>query len=557
MEKTVRDDLFPSLQCNGRNSDITTPDASGIVDSRFWQQPSMVTQQEAQVTGSEGPSSGCPPQDFAWFWASQLTCSLSDGSCVSGTARHLYVTHAHLRSGIQDLYNTITHPLSLRPTKDQDAMFSEFIDFDNECKDVLECSAGAIGNDFQDDAMTEPGPSAQLGFAISSSPSVSSFMSMPPGIATSFAPLRNVFGTDANATEPIVYEDVLNGPGASTKQAFPTKSSSASPSSISVQQPKATTPAEDVVGTVAGVIQLGPSVQPGSTVTSSSTSLKPAKSIHCAPVEADRGVGDCQNLRSHATPQQPSISAKGVSKSLTSNAVIQQTATMTQAAIHLHWVDDFSGPDSARDFLAHPDPALCQAFEIANDDVDVVKAGCKAFVQQLYGSLLSPGVECPPGFNLKTVAQEKFWQQQKTALRNVAKLLVTPEQQKTARAYCYLAVDAAVYVHEFGILAGLVAETQPRSTRVTSDRLGHADLFSKCSQRLQNMIAAVANFKLVALDLLSGKDMHRLAYDPNHYVGQKITYLLSNLARQEAAEVVQTNKPELGLKVGTKRKKPS
>lgn len=553
----MSDCSFRSSQHNGQTRDITISDISDSTPLHLWQQHSMVAQQQAQVNELEDYPSKRQFQDPARFWASKLTYSLSDGTCVSGTARHLYDSHAYLRSNIQDLYNMTAHPSAVHLAQNPDAIFSELTNFENECTDVLDYSTSATRYSSRNNSLAESGLSTRPALAMQSPPSSSSFISKKPRMSINFAPLENVFGTYTNKSENFFCEDVLKGPGLSAKYENSTMSSSASSLSNSAQQPNATSPMQDqgVVGTAVGIIQFEIPAQPGPTCTSLSTSPKPDKHTDCAPVEEDQEVGDRTNVGLAAANQQPSFLAAGGESSLL-NTVTPQSAAMLQAAAHPHWIDDFSGPDSAREFLAHPEPRLCQAFQIANDDVDLVKARFNGFAEQLYRSLLIPGVDSPPGFTLKTVAQEKFKQQQKTALKRISKLLSTPEQQKKARAYCYLALDAVVYVHKIGIPAGFVAEVQAKSTRIPSDRLGRTDLSSKCSQRLQNVIAAVTSFKLVALDLLSGKDMHRLAYDPNYYVCQKITYLLSNVARQESAEMVQRNKLELGLKVGAKRRKP-
>lgn len=193
------------------------------------------------------------------------------------------------------------------------------------------------------------------------------------------------------------------------------------------------------------------------------------------------------------------------------------------------YINDIASPAKAHAIIDHPDPNECQKLSIVGDDFAHVKANQQHFyAQRFFEALQFPGVEDPSKSTLEEVAKKRFDSQQSSHLKKVQELLKTPAQQKEARANCILAFDAGLFVHEFGVPKELYDKSKQTSARKSVQ----FDINSICSDRLEDMVQMVKNYKLIAFDLITGKKMHRLAYDAKYYAEQKIGYLISNVARQ-------------------------
>ncbi|KAF2771500.1 hypothetical protein EJ03DRAFT_381349 [Teratosphaeria nubilosa] len=221
------------------------------------------------------------------------------------------------------------------------------------------------------------------------------------------------------------------------------------------------------------------------------------------------------------------------------------------------YVIDFADANAARMYLAHPDPEDCQTLSIPDDDLTAVQANQQHhFAKLLLEAIATPGLLDLPAeqFGDKNKLLQKFRGQQNSTMVKITNEMSTAAQQKTARANCLLAVDAAIFVSKHGIPKHLYNAALTNSSSVKAKRKAHADMRSKCSDRLEAMVAVVRDYKLAALDVLTGKNTHRFAYDPKFYAEEKLQYLLSNVQRQENAEAVQAAKPELGMRKLVKRK---
>ncbi|KAK5136608.1 hypothetical protein LTR08_002622 [Meristemomyces frigidus] len=205
------------------------------------------------------------------------------------------------------------------------------------------------------------------------------------------------------------------------------------------------------------------------------------------------------------------------------------------------YVDDIKSIADAHDILAHPDPEQCRKLQISGDDFEEIKADKLHFyAKRFFDAMLTPGVENPIGHNLTAKAKKKFDEQQAGILEKILKFVETPAQRKEARAHMMLAFEAAIFVHEIGVPKDIYDQYVEKGAR-KSDRYAHFDAVSICSVRLESMVQQVADYKLVAFDILSGKK-NKLAYDPEYYSEQKIGYLISNTTRQETTDRVLAEK---------------
>lgn len=194
------------------------------------------------------------------------------------------------------------------------------------------------------------------------------------------------------------------------------------------------------------------------------------------------------------------------------------------------YVPDIASIKDAHSIIDNPDPAICRKLNLSGDDVEEVKSQKMHFyAKKLFDAILTPGVQTPAGTVLTAEAQAKFDRQQ-GSLTKIQDLLKAKDQQKQARANCILAFEAAVFAHEVGVPKDLYDQFEKKGA-TAADRSTHLDATSICSERLDKMVDQVRHYKLVANDLLNGKRMHRLAWDPTYYSEQKIGYLLSNTTR--------------------------
>jgi hypothetical protein len=243
----------------------------------------------------------------------------------------------------------------------------------------------------------------------------------------------------------------------------------------------------------------------------------------------------------HPSPPAASPSAhSGASKRSPAPAKSPSPEPPRNPIAHIPYIEDVANADAARTLFAHPLIRECTKLDIKNDDHEEVNLNIQDFAKQFFDAVLIPGIRSYPG--LEDINKKKFRNQQDAAMRKIKELLNNPTKQQFARARCVLAVDAAIFVSENGIPSELYhkALTKPDAK---SDRYAHADLKSKCSERLANMTRVVRDYKQVAVDLLKhGKDLHKLAYDADWVADEKVVYLKSNVQRQGKLELVDSKK---------------
>ncbi|KAK3074491.1 hypothetical protein LTR53_003040 [Teratosphaeriaceae sp. CCFEE 6253] len=211
--------------------------------------------------------------------------------------------------------------------------------------------------------------------------------------------------------------------------------------------------------------------------------------------------------------------------------------------------------DHARHSLAHPDPTEFTKLHLAKDDIQVVKGRMHLYARLLYEAITVSGNTDMTGIvkNAKSVNEERlkeiearFVAQQETSLLEVQDLLLTEQQRKHAEANCILAWEAVVRVHETGM------PTEDYEGVKAKPNLSRAklDLTTICSERLEEMIKLTERYKLVALDVMQGRNLVKFAQHPRFYANQKLTSLRSNVRR------VWTHKERVEVeKVGAEEQK--
>ena len=202
-------------------------------------------------------------------------------------------------------------------------------------------------------------------------------------------------------------------------------------------------------------------------------------------------------------------------------------------------------PSACREYLAYLDPADTETPTIANDDwKDVKEHRIQEFVGQFFDVLPQEhGAGPPEGVRLAEEKMTKYHEQQDGGLLKIKNLLQTASQIKGAKARCYLLFDAVVAFHERGVPKELYDKHQwYLQVNRKPDRTCRLDFDTICSARMLKVAEVIKANKLVALDVLQGKNLDRFAQDPKLYLIGKFEYLKSNTKRQDQANRLKATK---------------
>ncbi|KAK4543579.1 hypothetical protein LTR36_005474 [Oleoguttula mirabilis] len=436
--------------------------------------PYYINQQEPATAL---PSDNVPVQDTMgaegfWFWDTADSINKPNGVQVSGTYRQLYDTHPDLQQHILMLYQSIA-----------------LADLDNS------------------QYAARDAPPAQ-------EDDIFAHNIEQPGAEQSQTLLHRI--ADRNARSPSQTQPADDAIHINTVE------SSATPNTQVVPQARVLPDANPIAES-----------EPGDKM------KKQAAAVAVAGVDAE-DEAEAEGVAEKETENDWKAPAMTTPESPKHSAHLQQSAPPAAprqpAANAPRYISDIASPEEAHSIVDHPDPKHCRKLEVEGDDfVDVKTNKLHLFAEKFFDAMLTPGVDNPTGHVFKAEAKDKFDKQQSGNLKKIQTLLKTKLQQREARASCILAFEAAIFVHEIGVPKDLFDQFKEKGAR-KSDRYAHLDVGSICSRRLEKMVQQVADYKLVAVDLLNGKKMHRLAYDPEYYSEQKIGYLVSNTTRQATTD---------------------
>ncbi|KAI7156112.1 hypothetical protein KC349_g6512 [Hortaea werneckii] len=198
---------------------------------------------------------------------------------------------------------------------------------------------------------------------------------------------------------------------------------------------------------------------------------------------------------------------------------------------------DIGGFAAAHGVLEGRDPSHCTKLDIPDDDFETIKssAALHHWAERFYKALQTPGITVggPP---ITAVMQERFAGQQLTGFKQTQEKMQSEGERKRARANCILAVEAAIFVHENGIESKMF-ETAKKGKK--SDRQNQVDFESKCSERLEKMVAAVRDYSRIKVDLVDGRGMAKFAINPQYYAFTKLSMSASNIIRQMGIDKVR------------------
>lgn len=300
---------------------------------------------------------------------------------------------------------------------------------------------------------------------------------------------------------------------------------------------------------------------------------QPAASVSNAPVHADsvaRYVGDPEVVDQEYVPPKdasPSTEMKTTMQTQTPTPPKNRGAAPKIKQEFVpgpvpKYIADVQDADDARHQLANPDYSDYTPVLVSNDDVHTVRARLHSYASKIYDAISAEGIQ-EPRVRMDRVRESRvadkllarFQTQQAEKLHGITALLQSPQQLKNARCRCVLAVEAAIFVHEVGVPNEL-AERAHGKHMTTKERYTQVDKTLACSERLEKMIQMSQEYKLVALDILTGKNLPAIAHNPTGYARNKISYLTSNLLRQNRLEVTAAKeKGENGEQAKKSRKR--
>lgn len=171
---------------------------------------------------------------------------------------------------------------------------------------------------------------------------------------------------------------------------------------------------------------------------------------------------------------------------------------------------------------------------LIDDWKTVADQGIQHFTGQIYDSLLHPFVEQKDPKVIGPNNERRYIGQQNAAMDAVGEHLSTVHGIMRAKAQCQLMVHRVVLLHKEGVLKGVFdGYTECILNKRTVERQYKLDLGLICSERLTEVVKIVKASKLVAGDILAGKNFDQIARDPKFYLQHKYTLLKSNSTRQK------------------------
>ena len=183
-------------------------------------------------------------------------------------------------------------------------------------------------------------------------------------------------------------------------------------------------------------------------------------------------------------------------------------------------------------------------FDEIDDDTIIV------YSEELFTALLQPPAQ-PPS-DLDAGKKEKYCSSQLQAYAACGKLMETEDEVGDASARCRLAIEEAITLHREGIRvneltkesfasiqkAQTEAKKKNRALPKPRTRTGFSmDDDIPCTQRIEMIITAIRQNKLVALELLDGRKVSDIVRCPTHFLERKRDNFKSNRGKHDDQKV--------------------
>ncbi|SMR58779.1 unnamed protein product [Zymoseptoria tritici ST99CH_1E4] len=198
--------------------------------------------------------------------------------------------------------------------------------------------------------------------------------------------------------------------------------------------------------------------------------------------------------------------------------------TKEAAAANYTFSGKFSTPGAARTHL----DGRCTTVTVRQDDHQQVELDFDAGVKRLFEALTHAHDPSPESL---TPGLEKYYaSNQVDAAKRLHNRMSTLEMCELVEAYAGATVAAILSVHKNGVPRRVFLE------RSLATRAGlKPEMKIKCSQRLELVVKAVKENKIVAEDVIHG-DYDELVRSPSAYLKRKIAYVNSNGKKKVKAD---------------------
>jgi hypothetical protein len=220
-----------------------------------------------------------------------------------------------------------------------------------------------------------------------------------------------------------------------------------------------------------------------------------------------------------------------------------------------------NNPQDCREFLASLNTLDVKQMDISGgDDWELVKAHrSEEFIDRIYHAILVGPKRVPPFVpKLEEEELQRLDDQQSGARQELHARLQEKHMTQVADAQSQLLFDTAVKMHEYGVNPNKLEKAKKELKEAAGAEFipRELDLF-KCSKRLELIVTVIESHKLVATDVLDGKNFDKIAQNPRGILDDKIEYLKSNCRRQktykDAQAAVKSQKQD--TKDGPKKRK--
>ena len=257
----------------------------------------------------------------------------------------------------------------------------------------------------------------------------------------------------------------------------------------------------------------------------------------------DAGPG----VESQPPPKRVAKNATGRRRNFATSNTTPQTMTLTYTPDA-----DLDSSEACRAYLAYPDSRTLKVVDIEEDDwQDVKQNRAQEFVGMFFEALTHEFHPNPPsGVTLSPEQHEDYTKQQHHATGKLYDQLKTPAQLKAAKAQCYVLFETAIKVSEKGVDSDThkLYEHAINQGRMP-DKRDRVDIKSISSERMQKIARVIKANKLIAADVVDGKNFYRICVHPEYYLVEKITMRKSNQTRgvknKEVMAVVEEGKANM------------
>ncbi|KAK3670184.1 hypothetical protein LTR78_009940 [Recurvomyces mirabilis] len=173
-------------------------------------------------------------------------------------------------------------------------------------------------------------------------------------------------------------------------------------------------------------------------------------------------------------------------------------------------------------------PRNCKKYRITGDDWICEIARFKVLADSIYGALLLP-YDIPDDFNEAQL--NKFTKGQEIALGLLNQQLGTSGGRYSAQIFSMKMARTIICVNKNGLSNEFTADFDAKDNKASNRDARYQQI--KCSVRGQKVCNVVRANKLLALDIATGKILHKIARDLDYELHNKICHVKSNCQRDE------------------------